>query len=163
MSWNRTQNQSRYVPRNRNCENVFERHLFTFLGDLQLTLQSIIEAFHSSVAVLARDENGSDTDGYHSYRICFHIYVRIRIRIRIVSKTTSFTNIEGVYIIEAFHSSVAVLANSACMRRPVGKSSEAIDPTLLHRPKKVMNKRTIGAAAAFRICPTIGESENFCA
>jgi hypothetical protein len=31
-----------------------------------------------------RDENGSDTDGYHWYRICFHIYVRIRIRIRIV-------------------------------------------------------------------------------
>jgi hypothetical protein len=33
-----------------------------------------------------RDENGSDTDGYHWYRICFHIYVRIQIRIRIVSK-----------------------------------------------------------------------------
>jgi hypothetical protein len=31
-----------------------------------------------------RDENGSDTDGYHRYHICFHIYVRIRIRIRIV-------------------------------------------------------------------------------
>ena len=31
-----------------------------------------------------RDENGSDTDGYHRYYICFHISVRIRIRIRIV-------------------------------------------------------------------------------
>jgi hypothetical protein len=31
------------------------------------------------------DENGSDTDGYHRYYICFHISVRIRIRIRIVS------------------------------------------------------------------------------
>jgi hypothetical protein len=34
--------------------------------------------------VAVRDENGSDTDGYHWYRICFRIYVRIRIRIRIV-------------------------------------------------------------------------------
>ena len=33
----------------------------------------------------SRDENGSDTDGYHRYYICFHIFVRIRIRIRIVS------------------------------------------------------------------------------
>ena len=33
----------------------------------------------------ARDENGSDMDGYHRYYICFHISVRIRIRIRIVS------------------------------------------------------------------------------
>ena len=32
-----------------------------------------------------RDENGSDTDGYHRYYICFHISVWIRIRIRIVS------------------------------------------------------------------------------
>ena len=32
-----------------------------------------------------RNENGSDTDGYHRYYICFHISVRIRIRIRIVS------------------------------------------------------------------------------
>ena len=32
-----------------------------------------------------RDENGSDTDGYHRYYICFHIFVRIQIRIRIVS------------------------------------------------------------------------------
>ena len=28
-----------------------------------------------------RDENGSDTDGYHRYYICFHIFVRIRIQI----------------------------------------------------------------------------------
>ena len=38
-----------------------------------------------SSGVLARDENGSDTDGYHRYYICFHISVRIRIRIWIVS------------------------------------------------------------------------------
>jgi hypothetical protein len=34
---------------------------------------------------LGRDENGSDTDGYHRYYICFHISVQIRIQIRIVS------------------------------------------------------------------------------
>ena len=33
--------------------------------------------------LMSTDENGSDTDGYHRYYICFHIYVRIRIRIRI--------------------------------------------------------------------------------
>ena len=33
--------------------------------------------------VIGRDENGSDTNGYHSYYICFHISVRIRIRTRI--------------------------------------------------------------------------------
>jgi len=32
-----------------------------------------------------RDENGSDTDGYHLYYICFYISALIRIRIRIVS------------------------------------------------------------------------------
>jgi len=32
-----------------------------------------------------RDENGSDTDGYHRYHIYFHISGRIRIRIRIIS------------------------------------------------------------------------------
>ena len=31
------------------------------------------------------DENGSDTNGYHRYYICFYISVRIRIRIRIIS------------------------------------------------------------------------------
>ena len=35
--------------------------------------------------ILSRDENGSDTDGYHRCYICFHISVRIRIWIRIVS------------------------------------------------------------------------------
>jgi len=35
--------------------------------------------------LVTRDENGSDTDGYHRYYICFHISVRIQIRIRIVS------------------------------------------------------------------------------
>jgi len=34
---------------------------------------------------LLRDENGSDTDGYRQYHICFHISGRIRIRIRIMS------------------------------------------------------------------------------
>jgi len=32
-----------------------------------------------------RDENGSDTNGYYRYHICFHIFGRIRIRIRIMS------------------------------------------------------------------------------
>ena len=31
------------------------------------------------------DENGSNTDGYHRYYICFHISVRIWIEIQIVS------------------------------------------------------------------------------
>ena len=35
--------------------------------------------------MLNRDENRSDTDGYHRYYFCFHISVRIRIQIRIVS------------------------------------------------------------------------------
>jgi len=30
-------------------------------------------------------ENGSDTDGYHRYHICFYISGRIQIRIRIIS------------------------------------------------------------------------------
>jgi len=34
---------------------------------------------------LIRDENGSDTDEYHLYHICFHISGRIWIRIRIMS------------------------------------------------------------------------------
>ena len=34
---------------------------------------------------VSRDENGLDTDGYHRYYICFHIFVWIRIQIRIVS------------------------------------------------------------------------------
>jgi hypothetical protein len=35
-----------------------------------------------SLSLGSRDENGSDTDGYH---ICFHISGRIWIRIRIIS------------------------------------------------------------------------------
>ena len=35
-------------------------------------------------AVMSRDENRSDTDGYHRYYIYFHISVQIRIQIRIV-------------------------------------------------------------------------------
>ena len=42
----------------------------------------MVSAVHS---IKARDENGSDTDGYHTYHICFHISSRIRIRIRIIS------------------------------------------------------------------------------
>ena len=42
-------------------------------------------ALGESFLVPARDENGSDTDGYHRYHICFHISGRIRIRIRIIS------------------------------------------------------------------------------
>jgi len=36
------------------------------------------------MVLLGRDENGSDTDGYHRYHICFHISGRIRIRLRII-------------------------------------------------------------------------------
>jgi hypothetical protein len=35
--------------------------------------------------LVVRDENGSDTNGYHWYYICFHISGRIWIRIQIVS------------------------------------------------------------------------------
>ena len=38
-----------------------------------------------NISHTSRDENGSDTDGYHRYYICFHISVRIQIRIRIAS------------------------------------------------------------------------------
>jgi hypothetical protein len=38
-----------------------------------------------NLCLTPRDENGSDTDGYHRYYICFYISGRIRIRIRIVS------------------------------------------------------------------------------
>ena len=41
--------------------------------------------YTSWVLGIGRDENGSDTDGYHRYYICFHISVWIWIRIRIVS------------------------------------------------------------------------------
>ena len=37
------------------------------------------------LSISSRDENGSDTDEYHRYYICFHISIWIRIRIRIVS------------------------------------------------------------------------------
>jgi hypothetical protein len=36
-----------------------------------------------AVWFVARDENGSDTNEYHSYYICFYISIRIRIRTRI--------------------------------------------------------------------------------
>ena len=44
--------------------------------------------------VLRRDENGSDTDGYHRYYICFHIYVRIRNRMRIVSTMSDMIRLD---------------------------------------------------------------------
>jgi hypothetical protein len=37
-----------------------------------------------SVYLLLRDENGSHTERYHQYHICFHISSRIRIRIWII-------------------------------------------------------------------------------
>jgi len=37
------------------------------------------------MVLTTRDENGSDTDEYYRYYICFYISVWIRIRIRIVS------------------------------------------------------------------------------
>jgi len=37
------------------------------------------------IGIMSRDKNGSDTDKYHCYHICFHIFGRIWIRIRIVS------------------------------------------------------------------------------
>ena len=43
---------------------------------------------------MSRDENGSDTDGYHRYYICFHISVRIRIRIRIVSTMSDMIRLD---------------------------------------------------------------------
>jgi len=36
-------------------------------------------------SLIDRDENGSDTNGYHRYHICFHISGWIQIRIRIMS------------------------------------------------------------------------------
>ena len=44
-----------------------------------------IDPCRHCVTHICRDENGSDTDGYHRYHICFHIFDRIRIRIRIMS------------------------------------------------------------------------------
>ena len=50
-------------------------------GEQSLTgLLKSSSSFH-----ISRDENGSDTNGYHSYHICFHIFGQIRIRIRIMS------------------------------------------------------------------------------
>jgi len=40
---------------------------------------------YNAISMASRDENGSNTDGYHQYYICFHISVWVRIRIRIVS------------------------------------------------------------------------------
>jgi hypothetical protein len=37
------------------------------------------------MTLLHRDENGSDTNGYHRYYICFYISCQIHIRIRIMS------------------------------------------------------------------------------
>ena len=48
----------------------------------------------SHLYIFARDENGSDTDGYHRYYICFHISVQIWIRIRIVSTTSDMIRLD---------------------------------------------------------------------
>ena len=45
-------------------------------------------SFRAKIIIVHRDENGSDTDGYHRYHICFYISSRIRIRIRIISTTS---------------------------------------------------------------------------
>jgi hypothetical protein len=63
------------------CQFVFER--------MQLAMQN------SEIPVLGRDVNGSDTDGYCRYCICFHIFYRIRIRTRIVSDTNIDSNYFG--------------------------------------------------------------------
>ena len=44
--------------------------------------------------LIGRDENGSDTDGYHRYYICFHIFVWIQIRIRIVSTMSDMIRLD---------------------------------------------------------------------
>ena len=54
-------------------------------GNSPLTSGPLSDAERASWVDVVRDENRSDTDGYHRYYICFHISVRIRIRIRIVS------------------------------------------------------------------------------
>jgi hypothetical protein len=43
-----------------------------------------VKVIKSPSPLVCMDENGSDTDGYHWYYICFYIFVRIRIRKRIV-------------------------------------------------------------------------------
>ena len=42
--------------------------------------------FYMVRATKSKDVNGSDTDGYYRYRICFHIFVRIRIVLVFVDK-----------------------------------------------------------------------------
>ena len=50
-----------------------------------LILEPLAGGSNQNCLLIAGDENGSDTDGYHRYYICFYIFVRIRIQIRIVS------------------------------------------------------------------------------
>jgi hypothetical protein len=40
--------------------------------------------FRPKLGVPTKDENGSDTNGYHRYHICFHISGWVRIQIRII-------------------------------------------------------------------------------
>ena len=49
---------------------------------------------HFTACSVGRDENGSDTDGYHRYYICFYIFVRIRIQIRIVSTMSDMIRLD---------------------------------------------------------------------
>ena len=50
-----------------------------------MSVSSFFSASGGLLFIGSRDENRSDTDGYHRYHICFHISGRIRIRIRIMS------------------------------------------------------------------------------
>jgi len=55
------------------------------LGNSCVRTRYLATGHNTLVFILIRDENGSDTNGYHRYHICFHISCRIRIRIRIMS------------------------------------------------------------------------------
>ena len=56
---------------------------------------SILVGAVAQPILCVRDVNGSDTDGYCRYCICFHIFYRIRIRTRIVSDTNTDSNCFG--------------------------------------------------------------------
>jgi len=60
-------------------------HLTTRLIDVFEQFKMNKKTTYFKTITASSDENGSDTDGYHPYHICFHIFGRIRIRIRIMS------------------------------------------------------------------------------
>jgi hypothetical protein len=76
MAWN-TRNLAKYAV---HVHSIYH----TYINTLPL-LASHSDHYSKVVAQSTKDENGSDTDGYHLYHICFHISGRIRIRVRIVS------------------------------------------------------------------------------